>query len=70
MSSEVDSPSNLPKAKARPGSLVDSAKSWSLTVRSPMVMTSRSMIPSRLPEPYLENRVRVSFTDRMNRDRR
>lgn len=31
---------HLPKAKARPGSLVASAKSWPSIVKSPIVMTS------------------------------
>lgn len=46
-----DSP-NLPNAKASPGSTVDSAKSWFLISRSPMLRTSLEMIPSREPLPY------------------
>ena len=46
----------LPKAKAKPGSLVASAKSWFLMVMSPMVKTSRETKPSMEPEPYwIEN---------------
>lgn len=47
---------HFPKAKARPGSLVASAKSKFLTVRSPIVRTSRDTKPSIEPEPYwMEN---------------
>lgn len=42
---------NGPKAKASPGSLVDSAKSCFLTVMSPMLSTSFEMKPSRDPDP-------------------
>lgn len=43
---------NFPNANANPGSLVDSAKSCFLTVKSPIVSVSCEMIPSRAPEPY------------------
>ena len=42
---------HLPKAKARPGSLVASAKSWPLMVMSPMVSTSLETKPSMEPLP-------------------
>ena len=45
-------PSNLPKAKASPGSLVASAKSWCLMARSPMTTVSCETKPSSEPEPY------------------
>jgi hypothetical protein len=46
----------LPKANARPGSLVASAKSWFLMVMSPMVIVSLETKPSIEPEPYwIEN---------------
>ena len=41
----------LPKAKARPGSFVASAKSMPFTVRSPIVKTSFETKPSMEPEP-------------------
>lgn len=44
-------PSNLPKAKASPGSLVASAKSCLLMVMSLMVMVSWQTKPSSEPEP-------------------
>lgn len=42
---------HLPKANARPGSLVASAKSIPFTLRSPMVKTSLETKPSIEPEP-------------------
>lgn len=42
---------HLPKANARPGSLVASAKSMPCTVRSPMAKTSLETKPSIEPEP-------------------
>ena len=42
----------MPNANARPGSEVASAKSWLLTVRSPIRSTSFETKPSMLPEPY------------------
>jgi len=44
-------PSNLPKAKARPGSEVASAKSWPLTLRSPIWKTSFDTNPLSAPDP-------------------
>lgn len=43
---------NLPKANARPGSLVASAKSWCLMVKSPITRLSFETKPSMEPEPY------------------
>jgi hypothetical protein len=42
---------HFPKANARPGSLVASAKSMPFTVRSPMLKTSLETKPSIEPEP-------------------
>ena len=42
---------HLPKAKARPGSLVASAKSIPFTVRSPILKSSLETKPSMEPEP-------------------
>lgn len=42
---------NLPKAKARPGSVNASAKSWPLMTRSPIVNVSWDTMPVMEPEP-------------------
>jgi hypothetical protein len=55
---------NFPKAKARPGSLVASAKSWPLMVKSPMARVSWETKPSMEPEPYwIENSEPLALYD-------